>query len=70
MSMLTHAGGRFKPARCPSGGHDIAATGPAKAHMATIKRLSKFALAVLTVGGALAGIIALKATIFLSRLNF
>jgi hypothetical protein len=43
---------------------------PATAHLATIKRVSKFALAVLMVGGALAGIIALRAAISLSRLNF
>jgi hypothetical protein len=70
MTMLTHTGGRFKPARCSSGGRDIAATGPANARMAMIKRFCLCALTVLVAGGALAGIIALKAAIFLSRLSF
>ncbi|MEH2562780.1 hypothetical protein [Bradyrhizobium sp. AZCC 2289] len=70
MTMLAHTGGPFKPARYSSGGRDITGTSTANARLAMIKRLSKFALAVLTVGGALASIIALKAAIFLSRLNF
>lgn len=43
---------------------------PAAAHLATIKRAGKFALAVLIVTGALAGIIALRVAIFVPHLNF
>jgi hypothetical protein len=46
-----------------------AATGTTGAHWATIKRFCLFALAILLVGGAVAGIVALKTAFYLSHLN-
>jgi hypothetical protein len=45
-------------------------TAAAKAHLATIKRFCICAFTVLAAGGVLAAIVALKATIYLSRLNY
>ena len=69
MTMPTHAGGRFKLVRYSSAGQDAAGTG-AYARKATIRRFGMRALTILIVGGVVAGIIALKAAIFLSRLNY
>ena len=69
MTMLTHTGGPFGPAGDLSGGRDAAGTG-AYAHRAMIKRFCMRALTVLIVGGFVAGIIALKAAFYLSRLNY
>jgi hypothetical protein len=68
MTLLTHERGPFD--RAPFSSREAAGPATAAAHLAMIKRAGKFALAVLMVGGALAGIIALKAAIFLSRLSF
>ena len=70
MTMLTHIRGPFKPAGYPSGGQDMAATGLANEHLAIIRRFCKYAFTILLVGGALGGIIALKAAIALSRLGY
>jgi hypothetical protein len=69
MTMLTHTGGPVEPARHSSSARDAAETGATTARMATIKRFWMSVLAVLIAGGALAGIIALKAAIFLSRIS-
>ena len=69
MTMLTHTRGPFKPARHPVG-RDATQTGTASAHMAMLKRFCRGALVALIVGSAVAGIIALKAAIALSRLSY
>jgi hypothetical protein len=68
MTLLMHERGPFD--RVPHSSRRPDRAAPATAHLATIKRVSKFALAVLMVGGALAGIIALTAAISLSRLSY
>jgi hypothetical protein len=70
MTMLTHAGGQFKPARYSSGARDTAGTGATNAHLAMIQRFCMCALTILMAGGAVAGIIALKTAIALSRLGY
>lgn len=70
MAMLTHTRGPFKPASYSSGGRDTVAKGLANAHLAIIRRFCKHALTILIVGGAVAGIIALKTAIALSRMNY
>jgi hypothetical protein len=64
MTMLMHTGGSFKPAHRSADGQDTAGTVAANAHLAIIKRFGISALTVLAVGGTLAAIIALKATLF------
>jgi hypothetical protein len=70
MTMLTHPRGPFERAADSSGRPDTVGAAAAKAHLATIKRFCICALTVLAAGGVLAAIIALKATIYLSRLNY
>ncbi len=65
MTMLMHERGPFDRAHFSSSER----TGAAAAHLPAIKRAGKFALAVLLVGGALAGIIALRVAIFVPHLN-
>jgi hypothetical protein len=65
MSMLTH---RFEQPANSSG--DARGAGLWKAHRATIKRLWLRALAVVLMGGVLAGLIALKTVAFLWRLHY
>lgn len=69
MTMPTHAGGRFRLVRYSSGGQDAAGTG-AYTRKTIIKRFGMRVLTILIVGGVVAGIIALKAAIFFSRLNY
>jgi hypothetical protein len=64
MTMLTHTGGSLKPAHRSADGEDAAGTVPANALLAMIRRFGISALSVLAVGGTLAAIIALKATLF------
>lgn len=64
MTMLTHTGGSFEPARRSPGGHDTAVRVAANAHLAMIKRFCIGGLTVLAAGGTLAAVIALKATLF------
>jgi hypothetical protein len=61
MSMLTH---RFEQILASSGGH---APARSVARRAMIKRACSRALAILLLSGLLAGLIALKAAIFLPR---
>jgi len=64
MTMLTHPGSEpdsWRPARRKATG---------TTDLAMMKRFSLRAVGVLLAGGAVAGIIALKATIFLSRINY
>jgi hypothetical protein len=68
MTTLTHERRPFERALYSSS--EKAGPAPAAAHLATIKRAGKFALAVLIVTGALAGIIALRVAIFVPHLNF
>jgi hypothetical protein len=67
MTTLTHQRRPFDRALYLS--KEKAGPVPAAAHLATIKRAGKFALAVLIVTGALAGIIALRVAIFVPHLN-
>jgi hypothetical protein len=64
MTMLTHTRGPLERAPYSSQRRDTVAARPAAAHLAMIKRLCMCALTVLTAGGAIAAIIALKAAIF------
>jgi hypothetical protein len=68
MTMLTHPGNVFRPASCRSGRPDTADT-TTFADFATMKRFCLRALGLLLAGGAVAGIIALKAATFLSRIS-
>ena len=62
MTMPTHAGGPFTLVRYSLDGRD--------ARKAMIKRFCMRALTALIVGAVVAGIVALKTTIGLSRLNY
>ena len=68
MTMLMHERGPFD--RAPDSSGQKARPAPAATQPATIKQAGKFVLAVLLVGGALAGMIALEAAFFLSRLSY
>jgi hypothetical protein len=70
MTTLTHTRGPFERISNSPGRRDTVDAGRAEAHLATFKRFCRCALTVLLVGGAVAGIIALKAAIYLSRLNY
>jgi hypothetical protein len=70
MTMLTHTRGPFKPAIHSSGERDTAGTGIANSHLAIARQFCRYALTILIVGGAVAGIIALKTAIALSRLGY
>jgi hypothetical protein len=69
MTMLMHTRGPFERTPDSSKARDRVRTGPA-AGLAKIKRLCVCAITILAAAGALAGIIALKATVYLSRLNY
>jgi hypothetical protein len=70
MTMVMHTRGPLDRAADSSGRLDTVGTAAAKAHLATIKRFCICAFTVLAAGGVFAAIIALKATIYLSRLNY
>ena len=55
--------------RAPDSSRERAGSTPAATQLATIKQAGRFVLAVLLVGAALAGMIALEAAFFLSRLS-
>ena len=64
MTMLTHPGSEsasWRPARRAAAG---------TTNRAVLKQFSLRAVGVLLAGGAVAGIIALKAAIFFSRINY
>jgi len=65
MTMLTHPGGRLEPASCRSARRDTAAPSHTM-----LKRFCLRAFGPLLLGGALAGLIAIRAAIFLSRVNY
>jgi hypothetical protein len=67
MTMLTHT-----PKRAPysSEGQNAAEASAAEAHLGMIKRFCMYALTILLAGGALAGIIALRAIAVFHSLNF
>jgi hypothetical protein len=69
MTMLMHARGPFKPAHTSLGRQDTVDAGAVEARLAMIRRCCRCAVTILLAGSTLAGIIALKAAIFLSRLN-
>jgi len=69
MTMLTHPGSEFKPASYRSGRRDTA-DATTTADFTMLKRFCLRALGPLLAGGAVAGIIALKAAAFLSRINY
>ena len=70
MTMLTHPGGPFEQAPDSSGRQTTVEAGAADARRAKIKQFCMCALSVVLAVGVLAGIIALRAAFFLSRLNF
>jgi hypothetical protein len=70
MTMLIHTRGPLERTPRSSVGRKTVRTGLAAARSATIKRFCVRALAVLAAMGALAGIIALEAAFYLSRLNY
>lgn len=60
MTLLTHTGNRFKPASYSSGQQSTARATPVGKHREVVKRFCRYIVAGLLVGGAVAGIIALK----------
>jgi hypothetical protein len=68
MTMLMHERSPFD--RAPYSAREAAGPATAATRLATIKQAGKFVLAVLLVGCALAGMIALEAAFFLSRLSY
>jgi hypothetical protein len=70
MTMLTHTGGPFKPARYSSRGRTMAETATANAHLPRIKRFWMGALAFLMAGVGVAAIIALKAAFYFSHFSY
>lgn len=61
MTMLTHPLSRFKPASYQSRRSEKSGAIAGGAHIAMLRRCCRFAVAVLLIGGGVAGIIALKA---------
>jgi len=59
-----------KPAWHSPGGRNVAGTGTASAHMATIKRFCGGAVAVLLAGGAIADVIAAKVAVYFWRFPY
>ena len=70
MTMLTHPLSRFKPASYQSRRSEKSGAIAGGAHIAMLRRCCRFAVAVLLIGGGVAGIIALKAMIALSRISY
>jgi len=69
MTMLTHPGSEFTPAsHRPARRHAVNAM--TAAYFPTLTRFCLRALGPLLAGCAVAGIVALKASIFLSRINY
>jgi hypothetical protein len=69
MTMLMHARGPFEGAPNSSERRDAAGADAAEARLAMIKRYGMYALTIPLAGGALAGIIALKAIAVFHNLN-
>jgi hypothetical protein len=70
MTMLTPARGPFARASYSSELRGSAKAGAANAHLAMIKRFCVSALLALLAGGAVAGIMALKAAAFFWRFHY
>jgi hypothetical protein len=70
MTMLTFTRGPFERARHASTRPDATETEAAGARLASIKQFCVCAFTVLLAMAAVAGVIALKAAVYLSRLNF
>jgi hypothetical protein len=69
MTMLMHTRGPFEGAPNSSERRDAAGADAAEARLAMIKRFGICALALLLAGGALTGIVALKAIAVFHNLN-
>jgi hypothetical protein len=69
MTMLMHTRGPFEGAPNSSERQDAAGAGAAEARLATIKRFGMCALTLLLAGGALTGIVALRAIAAFHTLN-
>jgi hypothetical protein len=69
MTMLTHLGGPFRRAPYLSQRKQTLETAAVEARWAKIRQFCMCAFSVLLAVGVLAGIIALKAAFFLSRLS-
>jgi hypothetical protein len=69
MTMLTHARGSFQRPTSSSERQDAAGADAAEARLAKIKRFGICALTLLLAGGALTGIIALRAIAAFHSLN-
>ena len=69
MTMLMHTRGPFERAPNSSERQDAAGADAADARLATIKRFGIYALTLLLAGGALTGIVALKAIAAFHTLN-
>ena len=70
MTMLTHPGSRYKPASYLSGRPEISGAITGGGPIAMLRRFCLSALVVLLIGGGVAGIIALKTMIALSRISY
>jgi hypothetical protein len=68
MTMLMHERSPFD--RAPDSSRERAGPVTAATRLATIRQAGKFVFAVLLVAAALAGMIALEAAFFLSRLSY
>jgi hypothetical protein len=69
MTMLMHTRGPFERAPNSSERRDAAGTDAAEARLATVKRFGICALTLLLAGGALTGIVALRAIAVFHNLN-
>ena len=69
MTMLTHPGSEFKPASYRSGPQNTA-DATTIANFGMLKRFCLCAFTVLLAGGGVAGIIAFKTAIALSRISY
>lgn len=70
MTMLTYNRSPFERAHHPSETQDAVETAEANARLADIKQFCICAVSILLAMAAVAGVIALKAAVYLSRLNF
>ena len=70
MTMLTFTRGPFERARHASKKPDAAEAEATAARLAAIKQFCLCALTVVLAMAAVAGVIALKSAVYLSRLNF
>jgi hypothetical protein len=69
MSMLANIRGRFESTPYSSGRHDTARA-DTDVQLAMIKRLYRWAFAILLAGGGAVGLIALRTAIFVWRFHY